>query len=58
MEGVEGQIASNCEFGNEPFDRCTESNYIVSIFLLLDRCFERYLVFGGERGAVLGAMCG
>jgi hypothetical protein len=51
-------VASACECGNEHYNRCTESNYIVSKFILLDRCVEQCLVLRGERGAVLGTMYG
>jgi len=51
-------VASTCECGNEHYDRCTESNYIISKFILLDRFVEKSLVLTGERGAVLRAMYG
>jgi hypothetical protein len=50
-------VAGTCEYGNEHYDRCTESNYIVSEFILLDKSVEKCLELREERGAVLGAVC-
>ena len=49
-------MARTCECGIEHYDHFTESNYIVSKFILLDRCVEKRSELRRERGAVLGAV--